>query len=266
MDVVFEGPAYDRFKKQILALTSLDLDVYRQPQLQRRLQTLLHKHGVSTLSAYARLLADDPQAQRDFKSDIMINTTSFFRDAEPFERLRSIFLPALIQGGGDRIFRFWSAGCSVGAEAYTLAMLMRENFPQVRCSILATDIDADVIRLARQGVFKAHEIQDAPEDLKAKYFKPHGDRYALCETIKRAVVFRAGNLLQDPFEVELDLISCRNVMIYFTPEAKDRLYQKFHQSLTLNGLLFVGSAELLPDPAAFGFDSAGPFFYRKTTS
>ena len=255
---------YDRFKKQILALTSLDLDVYRQPQLQRRLQALLQKHGVSTLSAYVRLLVDDPQAQRDFKSDIMINTTAFFRDAEQFERLRTTFLPELMQRNGPQTLRFWSAGCSTGAEAYTLAMLMREDFPQATCSILATDIDADVIRLARQGVFKTHEIQDVSDALKAKYFEPRGDRYALCETLKRAVIFRTSNLLQDSFEAEFDLISCRNVMIYFTQEAQDLLYQKFHQALALNGLLFVGSAELIPDPAAFGFGSAGPFFYRKT--
>ncbi len=143
--------------------------------------------------------------------------------------------------------------------------MMREYFPQVTFSLLATDIDGDVIRTARQGTFKPHEIQDVPEQFKKKYFRQRDDRYELSEAIKKAVIFHTGNLLRDPFDWGFDLISCRNVMIYFTQEAKDILYQKFHHALKLNGLLFVGSSELILNPVAFGFESVGPFFYRKTT-
>ncbi len=161
----FAGTAYDQFKKKVLALTSLDLDIYRQPQLRRRLQSLLKKNGISSFDAYFQLLLDNPQARLDFKSDITINTTEFFRDADQFERLRDTFLPELIQRDATDL-RLWSAGCSVGAEAYTLAILMREYFPQATFSLLATDIDRDVIKTARQGTFKPHEIQDVPEQLK----------------------------------------------------------------------------------------------------
>lgn len=260
----FAGTDYNQFKKKILALTSLDLDIYRPSQLQRRLQSLLKKNGVTTFEAYFQLLLDNPQARLDFKSDITINTTEFFRDTDQFERLRTTFLPELIQGSSQDL-RFWSAGCSVGAEAYTLAIMMREHFPQTSFSLLATDIDRDVIRTARQGMFKPNEIQDVPEPLKKKYFRLRGDRYELSELIKPTVIFHTGNLLRDPFDWGFDLISCRNVMIYFTQEAKDLLYQKFHHALKLNGLLFVGSSEMILNPAAFGFESAGPFFYRKTT-
>lgn len=210
------------------------------------------------------MLLDNPQARLDFKSDITINTTEFFRDTEQFERLRTTFIPQILQENAQTI-RLWSAGCSVGAEAYTMAIMMREHFPQATFSLLATDIDRDVIRTARQGTFKPHEIQDVPEPFKKKYFRLRGDRYELSETIKQAVLFHTGNLLRDPFDWGFDLISCRNVMIYFTQEAKDLLYQKFHHALKLNGFLFVGSSEMLLDPVAFGFESAGPFFYRKTT-
>jgi chemotaxis protein methyltransferase CheR len=263
MQDLFAGTAYDQFKKKILALTSLDLDVYRQPQLQRRLQSLLKKNGMATFDAYFQLLLDNPQARLDFKSDIMINTTEFFRDTPQFERLRTTFLPALIRRGTQDL-RIWSAGCSVGAEAYTLAMMMREYFPQATFSLLATDIDRDAIRTARRGTFKPHEIQDVPEPLKKKYFRRRGDRYELSEAIKEAVVFHTGNLLRDPFDWGFDLIACRNVMIYFTQEAKDLLYQKFHHALKLHGLLFVGSSEMILNPVAFGFEPAGPFFYCKT--
>jgi chemotaxis protein methyltransferase CheR len=264
MQDLFAGTDYDRFKKKILALTSLDLDIYRQPQLQRRIQSLLKKNGVATFEAYFQLLLDHPRARLDFKSDITINTTEFFRDTEQFERLRTTFLPELTQRGVETL-RLWSAGCSVGAEAYTLAMMMREYFPRSHFSLLATDIDGDVIKAARQGSFKAHEIQDVPERLKKKYFRQRGDRYELSETIKQTVVFHSGNLLRDPFDWGFDLISCRNVMIYFTQEAKDSLYQKFHHALKIDGLLFVGTSEIILNPVAFGFESAGPFFYRKTT-
>jgi chemotaxis protein methyltransferase CheR len=153
----------------------------------------------------------------------------------------------------------------VGAEAYTLALMLREYFPQATFSLLATDIDGDVIKTARQGTFKPHEIQAVPESLKKKYFRQRAERYELSETIKQAVIFHTGNLLRDPFDWGFDLISCRNVMIYFTPEAKDLLYQKFHHALKPNGLLFLGSSEMILNPVAFGFESAGPCFYRKTT-
>jgi chemotaxis protein methyltransferase CheR len=259
----FTGNDYDRFKKKVLALTSLDLDTYRQPQLQRRLQSLLKKNGMSTFEAYFQFLLDNPQARLDFKSNITVNTTEFFRDTEQFERLRTTFLPELIQSS-TQMLRFWSAGCSVGAEAYTLAMIMREYFPKAAFSLLATDIDGDVIKTARQGSFKAYEVQDVPEVLKKKYFRQRGDRYELHEGVKQSVIFHTGNLLRDPFDWGFDLISCRNVMIYFTQDAKDLLYQKFHHALKPSGLLFVGSAEIILNPAAFGFESVGPFFYRKT--
>ena len=134
----FTGNDYDRFKQKVLALTSLDLDIYRQPQLQRRLQSVLKKCGISTLEAYFQFLLDNPQARLDFKSNITVNTTEFFRDTEQFERLRTMFLPELIQSR-SQMLRFWSAGCSIGAEAYTLAMMMREYFPQAAFSLLATD-------------------------------------------------------------------------------------------------------------------------------
>ncbi|ETX05095.1 CheR family methyltransferase [Candidatus Entotheonella palauensis] len=259
----FVGSGYDQFKKKVLALTSLDLDIYRQPLLQRRLLSLLKRNGVATFDAYFQLLLDNPQARLDFKSDITINTTEFFRDADQFERLRTTFFPEFIERG-CRDLRFWSAGCSVGAEAYTLAIMMREYFPQATFSLLATDIDRDVIKTARQGTFKPNEIQDVPEPLFKKYFRQRGDRYEVIEAIKRTVVFHTGNLLRDPFDWGFDLISCRNVMIYFTHEAKDLLYQKFQHALKPNGLLFVGSSEMILNPVTFGFESAGPFFYRKT--
>ncbi len=259
----FAGTEYAQFKKKILALTSLDLDIYRQPQLLRRLQSLLKKNDVSTLDAYFQLLLNNPQARHDFKSDITVNTTEFFRDTDQFERLRTTFFPELIQRNAQNL-RLWSAGCSVGAEAYTLAILMREYFPQTPFSLLATDIDRDVIKTARRGTFKPSEIQDVPELLLKKYFRLRDDRYELSDTIKQAVTFHTGNLLRDPFDWGFDLISCRNVMIYFTQDAKDLLYQKFHHALKPNGLLFVGSSEMILNPTALGYESAGPFFYRKT--
>ena len=262
MEDPFAGTAYTQFKRKILALTSLDLDIYRQPQLQRRLQGLMKKNGVSTFDDYFQLLVDNPQARLDFKGDITINTTEFFRDTDQFERLRTTFLPELIRNSGNDI-RLWSAGCSTGAEAYTLAMMMREYFAHVRFSLHATDIDRDVIKLARLATYKPNDIKDVPELLKKKYFRQRENRFELSETIKQTVVFHTGNLLRDPFDWGFDLISCRNVMIYFTQEAKDILYRKFQHALKLRGLLFVGSTEMIMNPADFGFEAAGPFFYRK---
>jgi chemotaxis protein methyltransferase CheR len=163
--------------------------------------------------------------------------------------------------------RVWSAGCSIGAEPYSLAILLDELYPRRRHNILATDLDRGALAKSRaRGPYNPDEITGLSQAQRAAYLEPGGPPFYVRESLYRKVDFREHDLFRDPFPTDLDLIVCRNVVIYFTNQAKEMLYQKFHQALRPGGIFFVGATEIIPHPQTIGFRNCGVSFYQKISA
>ena len=157
----------------------------------------------------------------------------------------------------------WSAACSTGDEPYSLVMALSRHLPLSDIKIIATDIDKQVLAAAKMGLYNEKSIAAVPDDLKKKYFTQVGSSYQISEEIKQRVEFREHNLLRDPYPTGCHLIVCRNVVIYFTDEAKDEIYAKFNQSLVPGGMLFIGSTEQIINYKDLGFVRNKSFFFEK---
>ncbi len=251
---------YPVFRKIVLDLTGIDLDCYKGTQMERRLQTITRRAGASDLVAYARLLATTPARVKEFQDFLTINVSEWLRNPEKFDELQRAVLPELLSRNPR--LKIWSAGCSNGSEPYSVAMILDEMDPIGRHQILATDLDEEILKVARTGTYNEKDIKSVSPSRRARYFTQQGDLFTVKPVIKAQVQFERQNLLSDPFPLDLDLILCRNVVIYFTEEAKDELYRRFHRALRPGGILFVGGTESLLKAREMGFASASPFFYR----
>ena len=159
--------------------------------------------------------------------------------------------------------KIWSAACSTGDEPYSLAMAFSKHVPLNRIKITATDIDKQVIQHAQVGLYNAKSIAGVPADMKKKYFTQVGASYKIADEIKKCVEFKEHNLLKDTYPTGYDLILCRNVVIYFTDEAKDMIYANFFKSLKNKGVLFIGSTEQISNYKELGFDRLSSFYFQK---
>lgn len=251
---------YVPFRITVLEHTGIDLDCYKGAQMERRLQTIMRRAGVEDLSAYARLLSGSPVRLKEFKDFLTINVSEWLRNPEKFEELQRTVLPELI--ARTRSLRIWSAGCSNGSEPYSVAMILDELDPGGRHQVIATDLDEEILKAARAGVYAEKDIKSVSPQRRARYFVQQGDQYSITPKIRERVRFEKQNLLSDPFPTDIDLILCRNVVIYFTEEAKDELYRRFHRSLKPGAILFVGGTESLLKAKELGYASSSPFFYR----
>lgn len=252
---------WEMFKQQFYAKSGLDLNQYKPQQMQRRITNLARRHGADTYMQFFRLLEADSRLYREFVDYLTINVTEFCRTPEKFQELEKKVLPALLQA--RRLLHIWSAGCSTGAEPYSVAIILRDLTPQVRHRILATDIDATMLARARQGIYTEAELKNLSPARRQRYFHQRDGNFVLDEDIRSRVEFQRHDLLRDPFGTDYDLILCRNVVIYFTEEAKDQLYRKFFQALRPGGVLFVGGTECILNYRDIGFAAYLPFFYRK---
>lgn len=252
---------YAHFQRQVLRLTGIDLGAYKSQQMRRRLGTLLARTKAANLFEYARLL-ERPDKLQEFLDFFTINVSEFFRIPDKFEYLVTHVLPGLLARG--RELRVWSAGCSNGAEPYSLAILLEEMAPLGRWSILATDVDRTTLARAQRGDrYTPADTRNVGERRLARYFDRDESGYRVKETLKRRVKFRVHDLLKDPFETGFHLVLCRHVVIYFTEEAKDSLYRKFADSLEQGGVLFVGGTEIIPRAKDLGLEATAVSFYRK---
>lgn len=214
------------------------------------------------LLAYARLLERDPHRLQEFKDFITINVSEFFRNPEKYRELNELVIPTLLRSSPR--LRVWSAGCSNGAEPYSVAIILEELTPGQRHYILATDLDATILARAREGLYTERDIQNVVKSRRLKYFQQVNGGFQIIPAVRERVEFRQHDLLRDPFPDHFDLILCRNVVIYFTERAKEELYLKFHRALKPGGVLFVGGTECIIKARDLGFDPFSPFFYRKT--
>ena len=199
----------------------------------------------------------------EFINYLTINVSEFYRNPEQWELLEKEILPYLFENSGKRL-TIWSAACSTGDEPYSLVMLLSKFLPLNNIKVIATDIDKQVLDKARLGLYNVKSLKGLPNEFIKKYFEEVNDKtYKISNAVKECVDFREHNLLRDPYPTGCDLIVCRNVLIYFTEEAKTEIYRKFHQSLKKQGILFVGSTEQIIGPGAIGFTSYRSFFYKK---
>jgi len=256
-------PAYEKFKRDIAEMTGVDLNMYK-PQIHRRVHTLMASWGQTSYSGYLKLISSDINRRRAFLEYLTINVTEFFRNPSRWASLREEILPGLREIKAGNLL-FWSAGCATGEEAYSLALLGLEA--RVPVNVLASDIDDGALKRAQEGVYREEQVKNVQPESLRKYFLRKGDGLLQVSPILRGKVrFQRMNLLSDPFPRQPQLILCRNVLIYFSQESKEILLRKFSECLPVGGCLMVGNTEQIFGYRRFGFESAGPFIYRKTAT
>ena len=253
---------YEYFKKAVYDLTSIDLNAYKEKQMKRRIDTLIAKNGVVGYDKYVQVLKTDKVRFEEFVNYLTINVSEFYRNPDQWQLLDKEIFPELIQKFGKNL-KIWSAACSTGDEPYSLVMALSRHIPLNQIRILATDIDKQVIAKAKVGLYNEKSIEAVPDDLKRRYFTKIGPSYQISEEIKSRVEFKEHNLLKDAYPTDCNLIVCRNVLIYFTEEAKDEIYRKFERALKPEGLLFIGSTEQIIDYKEIGYERKNSFFYAK---
>lgn len=257
-----EDKEYIKFIGNIKKYLDIDLGLYKETQMNRRIRTLYEKRGFTNYEDYFLGIKKEAVVLEEFLDRMTINVTEFFRNANRWDVVVEKVIPEFQKKG--RKIKCWSAACSTGEEPYTLAMLMMEKFPSNSFEILATDIDTQILEKAKKGVYTEVMLKGCPDRLIRKYFKKEEDgMYHISEEVKKNVKFKKQDLLVDTFEKHQDLIICRNVMIYFTEEAKNQLYKKFNQALNDGGIFFVGSTEQIFHPEEFHFGIFDAFFYYK---
>lgn len=253
---------YEKFKKDIYALTKIDLNAYKEKQMRRRIDTLIGKNKVDSYDKYVDLIKKDQEKFEQFVNFLTINVSEFYRNPEQWKILDQEVFPKLIERFGKKLV-IWSAACSTGDEPYSLVMALSRHIPLPDIKIIATDIDKQVLASAKVGLYNKKSIAAVPDDFKKKYFKQIGTSYQISEEIKKRVEFREHNLLRDKYLTGCHMIVCRNVVIYFTDEAKDEIYKKFNQSLVKDGILFIGSTEQIMNYKELGFYRNKSFFFGK---
>lgn len=252
---------YQEFIINIKRKTGIDLSLYKETQMKRRLISLYEKKGYRSFGDFYSGIIRDRELMNEFLDRMTINVSEFFRNAKRWEVLENQILPGLLKQ--NRNLKIWSAACSTGEEPYTIAMILSRFMPLSQIKVSATDIDENALARARIGVYPERSLNEVPEPMKQKFFSREGSFYKISEDIKKTVLFKKQNLLADEFGGPYDLIVCRNVLIYFTEEAKGSIYHKFSSSLKKDGIFFVGSTEQIFNPGRYHLESAETFFYRK---
>ena len=253
---------YEWFKKEVYKLTQIDLNYYKEKQMRRRIDTLAHKNGADSYEAYVKLISTDKVKFKQFVNFITINVSEFYRNPDQWRFMDQKVIPEILKRNKGQI-KIWSAAFSTGDEPYSLAMAFSKHVSLSNIRILATDIDDQVISSAKTGLYSAKSVENVPSDLKRRYFTQVGDSYKIADEIKRCVTFKEHNLLKDVYPKDYDLILCRNVVIYFTDEAKDMIYKNFYNSLKPQGILFIGSTEQITTYRELGFERLSSFYFQK---
>lgn len=254
-------PDYVTFIGKIKRKTGIDLSLYKEAQMKRRLTSLYEKKGFRSFSDFYEAIHNDGEMLEEFLDRMTINVSEFYRNAQRWEVLEQRIFPKLLST--NKRLKIWSAACSTGEEPYSLSMVLASHVPLRDVSIFATDLDAGALERAKVGLYPERALKELPTSVVQKYFVNDGAYYQVSEEIKRTVTFRQHNLLNDRYGQDYDLIVCRNVMIYFTEEAKDQIYTNFAKALKPGGVLFVGSTEQIFNPEKYGLESIETFFYQK---
>jgi two-component system CheB/CheR fusion protein len=250
-----EDKSHSALEKTVILLrahTGHDFSHYKLNTLYRRIERRMGIHQIRKMSAYVRYLQENSQELDLLFKELLIGVTNFFRDPVAWEQLSTQALPALLASRQPgQPLRAWVPGCSTGEEAYSLAIVLKEAIEalkpkgQFTFQIFATDLDRDAIDKARLGIFPANIVADVSEERLKRFFAKEETHYRVRREIREMVIFAPQNLIMDPPFTKLDLLSCRNLLIYLTPEVQKKLIPLFHFSLCPGGVLFLGSAETI---------------------
>ncbi|WP_130807107.1 CheR family methyltransferase [Senegalia massiliensis] len=252
---------YEKFKNEIYNLINIDLSSYKEKQMKRRILSLISRNKFSGFEDYIKGLKEDKNLLNEFLNYLTINVSEFYRNKEQWNILENQIIPDLLKQ--KKKIKVWSSACSTGEEPYSIVMLLSKFINIDDISILATDIDNSAINKAKIGIYSEKSLKELPNEFKTKYFEKIQNTYKIKDEIKNKVQFQNINLLKDEYPKNCDLIFCRNVMIYFTEEAKSIMYNKFYNALSDNGILFVGSTEQIIYSHKYNLESVKTFFYRK---
>lgn len=252
---------FNTFKNKMLSTFRLDLNSYKENQLKRRLDSLMARQKINDYGTFFQLMSTNRQAYEAFLDHLTINVSEFFRDPVRFKELQNKILPELIRKKGT--LKIWSAACSIGAEPYSMVIILDELSPGKTHRLDATDIDKNILQAAASGRYSKDAVRNVSQEHLTKYFTRTGDHFLITELIKKRVSFRRHDLLTETFSQGYDLILCRNVTIYFTREAQDRINTKFAQALVPGGILFIGGSEMIFNYQELGFEKISPCFYKK---
>jgi len=257
-----DADVYTQVKTSIKRIFKIDLEHYKDEQMKRRLDSWLVRSRMSSWKDYFQWITTDAAELDRFRNYLTINVTEFLRDPARWETLRCEVLPSLLKNSTGGL-KLWSAGCSVGAEAYSLAIMLAEEAPTHKYSLLATDLDRGALLKAQAGgPYSADDVRGLSLAQRGRYLTPLAP-FFVNQALKKSIRFEEHDLLLDRFESGFDLVICRNVVIYFTAEAKEKLYAKFSAALRPGGVLFVGGTEIISSPAKYGLQNFGISFYRK---
>ena len=252
---------FEEFKHRMLTHFRLDLHGYKENQLKRRIDSLLARQKMDTYKDLLQTITSDRMAYETFLDHLTINVSEFFRDPLRWQELEQKILPELLKGRGT--LKIWSAACSIGAEPYSLAILLDETSPNRIHRLDATDIDKNILESARVGKYNREAVRNVNPGRLAKHFTAAGDNYLINESIKKKVALKRHDLLTEDYPQGYDLIICRNVTIYFTREAQDKINKNFSQSLQPGGVLFIGGSEMIFNHQELGLEKLLPCFYKK---
>ena len=232
--------------------TGHDFSLYKRSTIHRRIERRMGLHEIAAIADYVRYLQESPQETLLLFKELLIGVTSFFRDPEAWDHLQQKAIPALLaERAAGGVLRAWVPACSTGEEAYSLAIVFKEALAQARpaasvsLQIFATDLDKDAIERARQAVYPANIAGDVSAERLRRFFVADGAGYRVSQEIREMVIFATQNIIMDPPFTRLDILSCRNLLIYLAPELQKKLLPLFHYSLNPGGILFLGSAETL---------------------
>ena len=231
----------------------VDFTLYREATIQRRIERRMQMIRIRRLIDYVEILRNDPHELEQLYRDLLVEVTQFFRDPQAFDRLRDDVIPNLLNdvSAPRQEIRVWVAGCATGEEAYSLAMLLddcameRDMSPIIK--VFATDVHRTSLEIASTGVFSASSVENVPVKLRNRYFTKSNSLYHVNQELRQMVIFAPHNIASDPPFTRIDLISCRNVLIYIRPEVQERVLSLFHFGLKVGGYLLLGSSETVGD-------------------
>lgn len=252
---------YQQFINNVKGKTGIDLSLYKEAQMKRRLTSLREKRGFSDFNEYYKILSKDQDLFEEFLQRMTINVSEFFRNPQRWEVLENKILPRLLAKQSK--IKTWSAACSTGEEPYSMMMMLLKYLKPSQINLLATDLDEAILDRAKKAFYPDRSLKEVNQSMLQNYFINEHVGYRVKDDLKKMINFKRHNLLAEKFDDGYDLIVCRNVMIYFTEEAKSVLYQKFSDALKPGGTLFVGSTEQIFNPQKYGLETEDTFFYKK---
>jgi two-component system, chemotaxis family, CheB/CheR fusion protein len=241
-------PEFEALLRYIQESRGLDFRGYKRTSLRRRITLRMEALGAEDFAAYRSRLEAQPAEFEDLLNTVLINVTSFFRDAEAWAVLRDEVIPAIVaHGDADRPIRVWSVGCASGEEPYSIAMLFAEAMGLTdfcrRVKIYATDLDEEALKIARVATYAPRDVEGVPPELLEKYFERTNNHYVFERELRKCVIFGRHNVVHDAPISRIDLLTCRNLLIYLEADTQSVVLPRLHYALTRDGYLFLGKAE-----------------------